>query len=289
MPRRRARAAPPAPPGCVAAAVRAARRAAPARARGGRGSRAGAPRTGARSAGPSTRRSCPLVRLEEQRRPVRRPDRQVDLVQAALAALEAVLGPAEVARSARAPPGAQRVELRVLERVCRPDQPRLVRVDDASVARPVFTRTTRSPSTRSWTTGRGGGAPPVTVHHAGASAGSTMPCPVRTAYCRASRSASLSPMLRNTSTSRRRTRAARPGPSGRTARRRSPPRARRQPRSRWAARGCGRGWSLAVHAWLSIAVPGLRPRRRRTNVPLWPGPAPDRLHRVNARVERRRR
>ena len=66
---------------------------------------------------PAARRrdgSSPLVRLEEQRRPVRRPDREVDLVQAAQALLEAVLGPAEVAalRAALRPSAAPRASSR---------------------------------------------------------------------------------------------------------------------------------------------------------------------------------
>lgn len=86
----------------------------------------------------SRRRDCrpPLVRLEEKRRPIGSSDGEIDLVEAALAMLEAVLGPGEVAplgaRSARA----QHLELRVVERVARPDQTRLVGVDDAPVRGP---------------------------------------------------------------------------------------------------------------------------------------------------------
>ena len=88
---------------------------------------------------PAARRcdgSPPLVRLEEQRRSVRRPDREVDLVQTALPLLESVLGPAEVASLRLGSARPQRFELRVVERVSRPDQPRLVGVDDASVGSP---------------------------------------------------------------------------------------------------------------------------------------------------------
>jgi hypothetical protein len=81
-------------------------------------------------------RRPPLVRLEEQRRPVGRPDREVDLVEAALTLLEAVLGPAEVTALGARPARAQHLELRVVERIPRPDQPRLVGVDDASVGGP---------------------------------------------------------------------------------------------------------------------------------------------------------
>ncbi len=77
-----------------------------------------------------------LVRLEEQRRPVRRADGEVDLVEAPLALLEAVLGAREIAQLGPCAAGAEHVELRLVERVAGADQPRLVGVEDAAVARP---------------------------------------------------------------------------------------------------------------------------------------------------------
>ena len=102
-------------------------------------------RLASRSAGegepdPAARRgdgSPALVRLEEQRRPVRRPDREIDLVQAALALLESVLGPVEVAElGARSRPYAATSSFESSSGYRRPDQPRLVGVDDASVGSP---------------------------------------------------------------------------------------------------------------------------------------------------------
>ena len=61
---------------------------------------------------------------------------QVHLVQVALAALEAVLGACEVAQLGAGRPRAQDVELRRVEREGRADEPRLVGVHDAAVARP---------------------------------------------------------------------------------------------------------------------------------------------------------
>ena len=77
-----------------------------------------------------------LVGLEQQRLPVGRVDRQVDLEQLAAAALEAVLRAREVADLGVDAAGRQRLELVVAERVARADQPRLVGVDDAAVGVP---------------------------------------------------------------------------------------------------------------------------------------------------------
>ena len=116
--------------------------------------RAGAPRTAARSGGPSPATDAPaLVRLEEQRRAVRRADREVDLVAARPA-------PARIGSRARRGRLARRARLPVSSAssfesssgYLDADQPRLVGVDDAPVAAQIFTRTTLSPSTRSWTT-----------------------------------------------------------------------------------------------------------------------------------------
>ena len=149
----RARAAPRAPPACGGACGRGARRAAPGRATAGRGCRAAAPRTAARSGGRSLRRRSALVRLEEERRPVRGADRQVDLVAGRPGrARSGSRGPARSLSSARRSPGPQHVALRRVEReasrrsgAARPSR-RCARRASQSL-----TRTTRSPSTRSWT------------------------------------------------------------------------------------------------------------------------------------------
>ena len=81
-------------------------------------------------------RAAPLVRLEQEGRPVRRADRHVDLVEVALALLEAVLRTGEVRPLRSRLAVSQRLLLGRVERETGSDQTRLVRVDDAAVAVP---------------------------------------------------------------------------------------------------------------------------------------------------------
>ena len=74
-----------------------------------------------------------LVRLEEERRAVGRADREIDLVEIAVAALEPVLRAVEVAQlRARGGAGTQHVALVGVQREARSDQSRLVGVDDSA-------------------------------------------------------------------------------------------------------------------------------------------------------------
>ena len=77
-----------------------------------------------------------LVGLEQERRSVGGPDRQVDLVQIALPALVSVLGACEIAQRRLGGPRPQHVELLSVEGEPCTDEARLVRVHDAPVARP---------------------------------------------------------------------------------------------------------------------------------------------------------
>ena len=141
-----------------------------------------------------------LVGLEQEQSAVRRPHGDVDLVQVALTALEAVLRPREVAELGAGRSRSQHLALRGIERVARADEARLVRVDDAAVASHSLTRTTRSPSTRSLTIrSTASTAATFRSRSPGSIAGSTIPWPARTANWRASRSASSSARLRRAS------------------------------------------------------------------------------------------
>ena len=77
-----------------------------------------------------------LVGLEQQAMAVGRADRQIDLEQLALVALEAVLGQREIADAGIDVPGSQRPLRAGGGRVARADQPRLVGVDDRAVRPP---------------------------------------------------------------------------------------------------------------------------------------------------------
>ena len=100
-----------------------------------------APRIGgasAREQAPRARRDRAeaLVDLEQQRRSRRRADPRVGLDQLALAAVERVLGPVEVAHLDLGAAVAQQRALAVVERVVAADLGRVVRVEDAPVRRP---------------------------------------------------------------------------------------------------------------------------------------------------------
>ncbi len=231
-----------------------------------------------------------LVRLEEERRSVRRPDRQVDLVQTALALLESVLGPAEVAALRVCSPRPQRFELRVLERVSRPDQPRLVGVDDASVGSPDL-HPHDSLSEHAFLDDRVETAERrlVTVHHAGAERRfDDALSRERRVLPRVSKRLALADAPEHEDPGddeHGQHEQARQGELHDGARHRGRVGCR-------GSRGCSGlrpGMALAVHAWLSIAVvwsdrDGVGPMSH-----CGPDLAPDRVHRVNARVERRRR
>src|SRR6185437_966612 len=77
-----------------------------------------------------------LIRLEQKRRTVRRPDACVDLVQRAELPLESILGSAQIAQIGLGVALPERLHLVAAELVACADQPRLVRVHDAPAGVP---------------------------------------------------------------------------------------------------------------------------------------------------------
>ena len=205
-PRPPGRAAPPDPPASAAAAGRAATRAAPGRARAGPGSRRAARRTAARSSRPVE--ATALARWYVSKRsgvPSEARIGKVHLVQVSLSVLEPVLR-ASTGRSA--PHGSRRCEARPASSASSGNVDPISRGSSEYTIRPPasqsFTRTTRSPSTRSLTS-RSTASMAAGRRRAarGWTAGSTIPCPASSANWRASRSASSCARLRRTSTAGR--------------------------------------------------------------------------------------
>src|SRR5204862_3393689 len=76
------------------------------------------------------------VGLEQERPAARAADRQVDLEQLLVVALEPVLGARQIGDLGLRPSGAECLELLLFEREPLADQPRLVRPEDAAGGRP---------------------------------------------------------------------------------------------------------------------------------------------------------